>query len=102
MMRDVRLWVAIGGFAVATWLVAPFILPCRAPPASDASAPEIRYVCRTSGEVFTLPLAGELVAHPGTGELSLVPAVYDERRKRWCPGPPLEVMRQQGLLGPAP
>lgn len=101
-MKDARLWVAAGALMLAVWLLAPFVLPRRGPPVSDAAPPEIRYVCRKSGEVFTLPLTGELVPHPGTGELSLVPAVYDARRRRWCPGPPLEVMRQQGLLGPAP
>lgn len=100
-MKDIRLWVAAAGFAVAAWLVAPHLMSRRAPPVADPSAPEIRYVCRKSGEVFTLPLTGEAVAHPATGERTLVPAVYDERRRRWVPGPPLDVMRQQGLLAPA-
>jgi len=100
-MKDMRLWVAAAGFAAAAWLLAPVLLSRRAPPAADASSPEIHYVCRKSGEVFALPLTGEMVAHPATGERTLVPAVYDERRRRWVPGPPLDVMRQQGLLSPA-
>lgn len=100
-MRDIRLWVAVAGFAAAAWLLAPMLFSRRAPPVADMSSPDVRYVCRKSGEVFVLPLTGDLVAHPATGERTLVPAVYDERRRRWVPGPPLEVMRQRGLLSPA-
>jgi len=101
-MKDMRVWVAAAGFLIAAWLLGPFVLPHRAPAVSDVSPPQIRYVCRKSGAVFTLPMTGELLAHPETGEMTLVPAVYDKRRMQWRPGPPLEVMRRQGLLAPVP
>jgi hypothetical protein len=31
-----------------------------------------------------------------------VPAIYDARRKKWRPGPPLAEMRQMGLLSSVP
>ncbi|MFM8635965.1 MAG: hypothetical protein ACKOEX_14345 [Planctomycetia bacterium] len=100
-MKDVRVWMAVALFMVTGWLISPFVFPPRPPEVSAGSIPEIRYVCRKSGEVFTLPLAGDVLDNPKTGEPTLVPAVYDARRKRWRPGPPLDVMRQKGMLKPA-
>jgi hypothetical protein len=100
-MKDLRVWTAAAGLAVAAWLLSPLLFPPRAPEVDEASIPHIRYVCRKSGEVFTLPLAGNAVANPKTGEPTLVPAVFDPRRKRWVPGPPVEVMHRRGLVKPA-
>lgn len=100
-MKDMRTWIAVVALAVAAWLIAPFALPPRAPAVAKELIPQICYVCKKSGEVFTLPLAGAVLDNPKTGEPTLVPAVYDKRRKKWRPGPPLEVMHRQGLLKPA-
>jgi hypothetical protein len=100
-MKDARIWLAVVAFAVAAWLIAPFVVPPRAPAVAEELIPQIRYVCRKSGEVFMLPLTGDVVENPRTGEPTLVPAVYDARRKTWRPGPPLDVMHRQGLLTPA-
>jgi hypothetical protein len=100
-MKDARIWIAVVAIAVATWLIAPFVLPPRAPAVAEEMIPQIRYVCTKSGEVFALPLAGDVLDNPKTGEPTLVPAVYDARWKKWRPGPPLEVMHRQGLLKPA-
>jgi hypothetical protein len=100
-MKDPRLWLAVVAFAVAAWLIAPSVFPPRPPAVAEELISQIRYVCRKSGEVFTLPLAGDVVDNPKTGEPTLVPAVYDARRKKWRPGPPLDVMHRQGLLMPA-
>jgi hypothetical protein len=101
-MKDPRIWIAVVALAVAAWLIAPFAFPPRAPAVTEESVPRIRYVCRKTGEVFTLPLTGAMRDNPTTGEPTLVPAVYDEQRRQWRPGPPLEVMHRQGLLAPVP
>ena len=100
-MKDARIWMAVVALAVAAWSISPFVFPPRAPAVAEESIPRIRYVCRKSGEVFVLPLAGDVVDNPKTGAPTLVPAVFDTRRKQWRPGPPLEVMHRQGLLRPA-
>jgi len=100
-MKDPRVWVAVVALAVAAWSIAPFVFPHRAPAVAEELIPRIRYVCRTSGEVFVLPLAGDVLNNPKTGAPTLVPAVYDARRKIWRPGPPLQVMHRQGLVIPA-
>ena len=100
-MKDTRIWIAIVALTVAAWLIAPSVFPPRAPAVAEELIPQIRYVCKKSGEVFTLPLTSDVLEHPKTGEPTLVPAVYDKRRKKWRPGPPLEVMHRQGLLKPA-
>lgn len=98
MMKDPRFWTAIVGLGLTAWLIAPFVFPPRPPAVAAEDIPIIHYVCRESGEVFELPLAGDVVANPKTGDATLVPAVYDPRRKTWRPGPPLEVMHRQGHL----
>jgi hypothetical protein len=99
-MKDPRIWIALVAFAVAAWLVAPFVFPPRAPAVAKELIPRIRYVCRKSGEVFVLPLAGDVVDNPKTGTPTLAPAVYDARRKQWRAGPPVDVMHRRGLLKP--
>lgn len=100
-MKDPRVWMATLALATAAWWIAPHAFPPRVPPVVQEMIPRIRYVCRKSGEVFTLPLTGEVLEHPSTGEPTLVPAVFDPRRKKWRPGPPVEVMHRHGLLKPA-
>lgn len=100
-MKDARIWMAVVSCAVAAWLIAPSVFPPRAPAVAEELIPQIRYVCKKSGEVFTLPLTSDVLENPKTGEPTLVPAVYDKRRKKWRPGPPLEMMHRQGLLKPA-
>jgi len=97
-MKDSRLWMAAVGLLVTAVLVAPRLLP-RRPPRPTSEVPVITYVCRESGEVFELPLDGSAVHHPATGRPTLVPAVYDQRNRRWRPGPPLDEMRRRGMLG---
>lgn len=99
-MKEPQVWIAVA-LAVASWLIAPLAFPARAPVVTEEMVPRIRYICRKSGEVFLLPLAGDVLNSPTTGESTLVPAVYDARRKKWRAGPPLEVMHRKGLLRPA-
>jgi hypothetical protein len=101
MLKDARLWTAVVALAVGVVLIGRAAIPGRPPTVAAQSVPEIRYVCRESGEVFTLPMAGSPLAHPKTGRTTLVPARYDEKRKRWLPGPPVEIMHRKGLLKPA-
>jgi hypothetical protein len=99
-MKDVRFWAAGAGLTLAAWLIVPFVFPPRPPAVAAEDIPVIHYVCRESGEVFEQPLTGSPIENPQTGRLTLVPAVYDARRKKWKQGPPLEVMHRQGLLRP--
>lgn len=101
-MKDPRLWLAVVALAFAAWLVVPRLVSKRPPPVDESVIPEGRYVCRESGEVFSLPLVAAVREHPVTGRSSLVPAVWDRRRKQWVPGPPPEVMHRNGLLGKPP
>ena len=101
MLKDARIWTAAVALSVAAVLIGRFVIPVRPPAVAEAEIPEIRYVCRESGEVFTLRMAGEVLDHPMTGQPTLVPAVYDAKRKKWKPGPPLEIMHQKGLIKPA-
>lgn len=100
-MRDVRIWGAIAAFVAAGWLIAPVVFRPRPPAVAAEAVPEIRYVCRKSGQVFTLPMTGDVLPHPATGEPTLVPAVYDPRLRKWRPGPPRDVMHRKGMLKPA-
>jgi hypothetical protein len=102
MFRDPRVWTAIVTFGAAACLLIPAVLPARAPAVTDESIAEIRYICTESGEVFTRRLTAASLTHPTTGKPTLVPAVYDPRKKKWKPGPPLEVMHRRGLLRPTP
>jgi hypothetical protein len=45
-------------------------------------------------------LTAAALPNPTTGKPTLVPAVFDAKKKRWRPGPPLDVMRKKGLLRP--
>jgi hypothetical protein len=100
MFKDPRMWVAIGAGILGAWLLGAALLPQRRPAVAKEAAPEIRYVCRESGEVFMRPLTAETLAHPETGRMTLVPAIFDTKKKQWRPGPPLDVMRKKGLLRP--
>ena len=102
MHKDPRVWTAVVALGIAAWLIGPSVIPVRPPAVSEDAIPKITYVCRESGEVFTLRMAGEVHEHPATGKPTLVPAVYDAKRKKWKPGPPLEIMHQKGLIKPAP
>ena len=101
MHKDPLVWVGVVTLGVAVWLIAPFEIPARAPVIAEESISEIRYVCTETGELFTRRLTAATLPHPTTGKPTLVPAVYDAKRKKWKPGPPLEVMQRQGLLRPA-
>ena len=101
MFKDARFWTAVVSCGLAAFLIAPAVLPARAPVVAEESIAEIRYVCTETGEVFTRRLTAAALPHPTTGKPSLVPAVYDDKRKKWKPGPPLEVMQRKGLLRPA-
>ncbi len=101
MARDPRFWTAVVAFAVAAWLIAPHVVGRRPPAVAADATVEIPYVCVESGEVFRLRACESAQVHPTTGKPTLVPAVYDAKRKKWKPGPPLEIMHKQGLLRPA-
>jgi hypothetical protein len=101
MLKDARFWTAIVAFGAASWLLVPAVLPARAPAVAEESIGEIRYVCTETGEVFTRRMTAAALPHPTTGKPTLVPAVYDPKKKTWKPGPPLEVMHRRGLLRPA-
>ena len=102
MFKDVRVWTALIAFGVAACLLVPTVLPARAPAVAEESIAEMRYVCTETGEVFTRRMTAAALPHPTTGKPTLVPAVYDPRKKQWKPGPPLEVMHRRGLLRPSP
>jgi hypothetical protein len=100
MFKDARFWTAIVAFGLAAFLLVPAILPARAPTVAEDSIPEIHYVCTETGEVFMRRLTAAALPNPTTGKPTLVPAVFDAKKKQWRPGPPLEVMRKKGLLRP--
>lgn len=101
MARDPRIWTALVAFALASWLIVPNVLGRRPPAVAADAGVDIPYICRESGEVFRLPLSESVQINPTTGQPTLVPAVYDAKRKKWKPGPPLEIMHKKGLLKPA-
>ena len=71
---------------------------CKRPPAVDNDDEiVIHYVCKESGKVFELPLAGECCEHPETGRQTLVPTIYDLVEKSGGQGHRLE-MRQMGYF----
>lgn len=95
MFRDIRLWCAVAGFGIAAWLLAPQVFGARPPRVGVAEIPVTEYICGETKEVFRLSATGPRLAHPKTGRLTLVPAVYDARKKVWKQGPPLDI-RQAG------
>ena len=102
MFKDPRFWTAVFAFGVSACLLVPAVLTARPPAVAADSSPEVRYVCTETGEVFTRRLTAAALPHPTTGNPTLVPAVYDPKKKRWKPGPPLEVMHRQGRLRSSP
>lgn len=102
MFKDVRTWTAVVGLVAAACLLGPAVLRSRPPVVAEGAVAEIRYVCTETGDVFTRRLTAATLTHPTTGKPTLVPAVYDARKKSWKPGPPLEVMHRRGLLRPKP
>jgi hypothetical protein len=101
MLKDARFWTAIVAFGAASFLLVPAVLPARAPAVAEESIAEIRYVCTETGEAFTRRMTAAALPHPTTGKPTLVPAVYDPKKKTWKPGPPLDVMHRRGLLRPS-
>jgi hypothetical protein len=101
LTRDPRLWTAVIAFALAAWLIVPNVRGRRPPAVAADALVEVPYVCLESGEVFRLPSCESAQVNPTTGRPTLVPAVYDAKRKKWKPGPPLEIMYKKGLLRPA-
>ena len=101
MLKDARFWTAVVAFGLAAFLLVPAILPARAPAVAEDSIPEIHYVCTETGEVFMRRLTAAALPHPTTGEATLVPAVYDRKKKTWKAGPPPEIMHRRGLLRPS-
>ena len=102
MFKDPRFWTAVFAFGVSACLLVPAVLTARPPAVAADTSPEVRYVCTETGEVFTRRLTAAALPHPTTGNPTLVPAVYDPKKKRWKPGPPLEVMHRQGRLRSSP
>lgn len=98
MVSDARIWFVGCGLVAVAWLLVPSLFPTQPPAVAAEDVPVVRYVCRESGETFDLPFTAGLLENPETGRQTLVPAVYDPRRKRWKPGPPLHVMHRMGLL----
>jgi len=94
-------WAAVIVMGGAAWLIGIPLIQARPPAVAKESIPTVRYVCRKTGEVFTLPMTGDVLNHPTTGQPTLVPAVFDRKSKKWKPGPPPEVMHRKGLLKPA-
>ena len=74
LMKDMRLWGAIFGLVIASWLLYPSVFAKRPPAVDNDDVIVIHYVCRESGKVFELPLAGECCEHPETGRQTLVPS----------------------------
>ena len=101
MLKDVRIWIAAAAFGAAACLLGTTVFPARAPAVAEESIAEIRYVCTETGEVFTRRLTAAALPHPTTGSPTLVPAVFDPKKKKWKPGPPLDVMHRRGLLRPS-
>jgi hypothetical protein len=95
MFRDARLWCAVAGFGIAVWLLAPQLRGGRPPRVGAEDMPVMEYICGETKEVFRLAATGPRLANPKTGRLTLVPAVYDPRKKVWKQGPPLDI-RQAG------
>ena len=101
MLKDARFWTAAVAFGLAAFLLGPAVFPVRAPAVAEESIPEIRYVCTETGEVFMRRLTAAALPHPTTGKATLVPAVYDRKKKTWKAGPPPEIMHRRGLLRPS-
>ena len=76
-MKDIRLWGAMLGLVLASWLLYPSVFARRPPAVDNDEVIVIHYVCRESSKVFELPLAGECCEHPETGRQTLVPAIFD-------------------------
>lgn len=95
MFKDARVWCAIVGFGIAAWLVVPQVLVTRPPQVAAEDIPVMDYICCETKEVFRVAATGPRLANPKTGRSTLVPAVYDARKKVWKQGPPLDI-RQAG------
>jgi hypothetical protein len=91
VLQDARAWCAVVGFGIAVWLLVPQALGPRRPVVRPEDIPVMEYVCRETKEVFRLSATAPVLANPKTGKPTLVPAIYDARRKAWSPGPPLDV-----------
>lgn len=91
MHRNPMLWCAIVAFGVAAWLLVPQMVTPRRPRAKTEDSRMMDYICRETKEVFRLSASAPVLVNPKTGKTTLVPAMFDARRKVWMPGPSAEV-----------
>jgi len=101
-LRDPRLWTAVVALGFAGWLIVPAFLGGTPTAGRAEDIPEADFICRETKEVFRLQATADVLPNPKTGRPTLVPAVYDERRKTWKQGPSLAArqrLRQRPAAG---
>ena len=97
-LKDPRFWTAMVAFSLGAWLLVPQMIGERPPVVRAEDIPDATYICRESKETFLLPASDNVLPNPKTGKLTLVPAIFDPKKKAWKQEPPLDVtarMRQR-------
>jgi len=94
-LRDPMLWTAVVALGLGGWLIVPQFLGGGQTSGRVEDIPETDFICRETKEVFQLPATADVLPNPKTGRPTLVPAIYDARKKVWKQGPPLAARQRQ-------
>jgi hypothetical protein len=88
MLRDVKLWLALGGLALSGWLIVGAMDRDRSPPVTDDELRQMVFVCRESQELFVGAARATPATHPTTQRQTLLPGWYCAKCQTWHAGPP--------------
>jgi hypothetical protein len=102
IMRDYRLWLALGGLFLAGRLLYPVLAGERSAPVREEERQTFVFVCRESGETFVMRAQNTVENHPRTGKPTLVPGLYCQQCQKWRASPPVEVLQQSPAASVCP
>ena len=97
-MYDQRLWFAIIGLTLGGWLISSQLTGgMQSAPVTQEELADAVFICQESGELFAGKVRPTPAAHPATGKLTLLPALYCPKCQRWESAPGLEQQQRAAL-----
>jgi len=98
-MYDQRLWIALVGLIFGGWLISNQLTDgMRSAPVTQEELTDAVFICRESKELFAGKVRPTPVAHPTTGQPTLVPALYCPQCQQWEIAPGLEQQQRAALV----
>lgn len=93
LMRDYRIWLAIGGLLLAGKLIYPALAGDRYQ-VREQDHQNFVFVDKESGDTFILRVKNPIETNPVTGRQTLAPGLYCPQCQKWRASPPMEVLQQ--------